>query len=129
MAKLSDFIAFRAAITLLKETGRASMIDDLYKRAKEEIKKPVNEVRNLVKEIYAPFTAEEISERISGLLKEPEINADITVVYQSVEGLHKACPDHMGDWYFTGDYPTPGGNRVAVQSYINFIEGIDRRAY
>ncbi|HQK69621.1 MAG TPA: amidophosphoribosyltransferase [Bacteroidales bacterium] len=129
MAKLGDFIAFRAAITLLKETGRASMIDDLYKRAKEEIKKPVNEVRNLVKEIYAPFTAEEISERISGLLKEPEINADITVVYQSVEGLHKACPDHMGDWYFTGDYPTPGGNRVAVQSYINFIEGIDRRAY
>jgi len=129
MAKLGDFIAFRAAIALLKESGRTSVIDDLYKRAKEEIKKPVGEIRNLVKELYAPFTVEEISAKISGLLKEPDVNAEIVVVYQSVEGLHTACPDHRGDWYFTGDYPTPGGNRVAVQSYINFIEGKDKRAY
>jgi len=129
MAKLGDFIAFRAAIALLKESGRSSVIEDLYNRAKEEIKKPVGEVKNLVKEIYDPFTMQEISAKISGLLKEPGVNAGIVVVYQSVEGLHAACPDHRGDWYFTGDYPTPGGNRVAVQSYINFIEGKDKRAY
>jgi amidophosphoribosyltransferase len=79
--------------------------------------------------LYEPFTAEEISARISAMLRNSEINAEVEVVYQSIEGLHEACPDHTGDWYFTGDYPTPGGNRVVNQSFINYIEGRDERAY
>jgi len=129
MAKLGDFIAFKAAIELLKETGREEMIKRIYESAKEEIKKPVKEIRNLVKEIYDPFTAEQISAKISLMLRNSQTKADVEVVYQSVEGLHEACPDHSGDWYFTGNYPTPGGNRVVNQSYINFIEGRNVRAY
>jgi amidophosphoribosyltransferase len=129
MAKLGDFIAFKAAIELLKETGKEEMIARIYEAAKEEIRKPVKEIRNLVKEIYDPFTAEQISAKISSMLKNSQIKADIEVVYQSIEGLHEACPDHTGDWYFTGNYPTPGGNRVVNQSYINFIEGRNERAY
>jgi len=129
MAKLGDFIAFKAAMALLNDSKKSSFITDLYYQALEEIKKPVNEIRNLVKDIYRPFKESEISDKISELLKEPGVNAEIKVVYQTVEGLHRACPEHKGDWYFTGDYPTPGGNRVAVQSYINFIEGEDKRAY
>jgi amidophosphoribosyltransferase len=129
MAKLGDFIAFKAAIELLKDTGKEEMIMRIYEMAKEEIRKPVTEIRNLVKEIYEPFTAEQISEKISSMLKNSEIKSGVVVVYQSIEGLHEACPDHTGDWYFTGDYPTPGGNRVVNQSYINFIEGRNERAY
>jgi amidophosphoribosyltransferase len=129
MAKLGDFIAFKAAIELLKETGKEEMIARIYEAAKEEIKKPVGEIRNLVKEIYDPFTAEQISAKISSMLRNSEIKANIEVVYQSIEGLHEACPDHTGDWYFTGNYPTPGGNRVVNQSYINYIEGRNERAY
>jgi len=129
MAKLGDFIAFKAAIGLLKDTGKEEMIMRIYEAAKEEIRKPVTEIRNLVREIYDPFTAEQISEKISSMLKNSEIKSEVEVVYQSIEGLHEACPDHTGDWYFTGDYPTPGGNRVVNQSYINFIEGRDERAY
>ena len=129
MAKLGDFIAFRAAVKLHEESGKSSFIYELYERAKEEIVKPVAEIKNLVKEIYEPFTGQEISFKISRMLKEEDINAEITVVYQSVEGLHKACPGHTGDWYFTGDYPTPGGNKVVNQSFINYIEGRDMRAY
>jgi amidophosphoribosyltransferase len=129
MAKLGDFIAFKAAIELLKETGKEEMIARIYEAAKMEIKKPVKEIRNLVKEIYDPFTAEQISAKISSMLKNSQIKSDIEVVYQSIEGLHEACPGHTGDWYFTGNYPTPGGNRVVNQSYINFIEGRNERAY
>jgi amidophosphoribosyltransferase len=129
MAKLGDFIAFRAAIELLNDTGRGEMITQIYKEAKEEIRKPVGEIRNLVRQIYAPFTPEEISAKISSMLKNSEIKSVVEVVYQSIEGLHMACPDHTGDWYFTGDYPTPGGNRVVNQSYINFMEGRNERAY
>jgi amidophosphoribosyltransferase len=129
MAKLGDFIAFKAAIELLKETGKGEMINRIYEAAKKEIRKPVAEIRNLVKEIYDPFTAEQISAKISSMLRNSEISAEVEVVYQSIEGLHEACPGHTGDWYFTGDYPTPGGNRVVNQSYINFIEGRNERAY
>lgn len=129
MAKLGDFVAFRAAVELLKKQGKSSFIYELYEEAKEEIKKPVNEMRNLVKEVYRPFTADEISREIGNLLRDDDINAEIWVIYQSVEGLHEACPDHSGDWYFTGNYPTPGGNKVVNQSFINFIEGQDKRAY
>jgi amidophosphoribosyltransferase len=129
MAKLGDFIAFRAAIELLKDTGREKMINDLYEQIKEELKKPVCEMKNLVKEIYKPLCPDEISAKISRMLKADEIKADVEIVFQTIEGLHEACPGHLGDWYFTGNYPTPGGNKVANQSFVNYIEGKNVRAY
>ncbi len=129
MAKLGDFIAFRAAIELLKENGKSDLIDKIYEDAKAEILKPVEEITNLVKEIYKPFCPDKISAKISSMLKTDDINAEVEIVFQSIEGLHKACPGHTGDWYFTGNYPTPGGNKVANQSYINFVEGRNIRAY
>jgi amidophosphoribosyltransferase len=129
MAKLGDLIAFRAAIELLKESGRESLISRIYAEAKAELDKPVEEVRNMVKEIYKPFCADEISVKISSLLTSEDINAEVEIVFQSIEGLHEACPGHTGDWYFTGNYPTPGGNKVANQSFINYVEGRNVRAY
>ncbi|MBP7028455.1 MAG: amidophosphoribosyltransferase [Bacteroidales bacterium] len=129
MSRLGDFIAFRAALELLKLTGREQLITDVYGRAKEELKKPDAEMVNLVQEIYAPFTDQEISNQIAVMLKTSEIKADLEIVFQSVEGLHKACPGHTGDWYFTGNYPTPGGNRVVNRAFVNYIEGRGGRAY
>jgi len=129
MAKLGDFIAFVAAITLLKEQGKDAIITDVYKRCKAQVNLPKEEIRNYVKEIYAPFTAEEISAKISQLLRPKEVKAEVQVIYQTIEGLHKAIPNHKGDWYFTGDYPTPGGNKVVNKSFINYIEGNNERAY
>jgi len=129
MSKLGDFIAFRAALELLKLTGREKVISDVYERAKEELKKPDAEMVNLVQEIYAPFTDKEISDQIGVMLKTPEIRADLEIVFQSVEGLHKACQGHTGDWYFTGNYPTPGGNRVVNRAFVNYFEGKGGRAY
>ncbi len=129
MSKLGDFIAFRAALELLKLTGREKVISDVYERAQEELKKPDTEMVNLVQEIYAPFTDREISDQIAVMLKTPEIKAELEIVFQSVEGLHKACPGHTGDWYFTGNYPTPGGNRVVNRAFVNYIEGRGGRAY
>ena len=129
MSRLGDFIAFRAALELLKITGREKVITDVYERAKEELQKPDAEMVNMVREIYAPFSDKEISDHIAVMLKTPEINAELEVVFQSVEGLHKACPGHTGDWYFTGNYPTPGGNRVVNRAFVNYIEGRGGRAY
>jgi amidophosphoribosyltransferase len=129
MAKLSDFIAFRAAIALLKDTGKEMMIQEIYGEALAEMQKPIDQMRNVVKEIYKPFCPDEISRKISSLLKSEEINAEVDIVFQSIEGLHEACPGHMGDWYFTGNYPTPGGNKVVNKSFINFVEGRNIRAY
>jgi amidophosphoribosyltransferase len=129
MAKLGDFIAFKAAIELLKKTGREKVISEIYEQSKIEIRKPVAEIRNIVKEIYKPFSANEISSMISVMLKNSEIRAEVEIVFQTIEGLHEACPGHSGDWYFTGNYPTPGGNRVVNQSFINYIEGKNKRAY
>jgi amidophosphoribosyltransferase len=129
MAKLGDLIAFKAAIELMKDTGRDSHIMEIYAKAKAEIKKPVEEIRNLVKEIYNPFCPDEISVKISSMLTSDEVKTCVKIVFQSIEGLHEACPGHTGDWYFTGNYPTPGGNRIANQSFINYIEGKDIRAY
>ena len=129
MAKLGDFIAFVAAITLLKEQGKDAIITDVYKRCKAQVNLPKEEIRNYVKEIYAPFTAEEISAKISQLLRPEGIKAEVQVIYQTIEGLHKAIPNHKGDWYFTGDYTTPGGNKVVNKSFINYIEGKNERAY
>ena len=129
MAKLGDFIAFRAAIKLLKDTGRESLIKSVYEAAISELNKPVDEMKNVVREIYKPFTTEEISAKIAEMLKSEEIKSDVEIVFQSIEGLHEACPGHLGDWYFTGNYPTPGGNKVANQSFKNYIEGRNVRAY
>jgi amidophosphoribosyltransferase len=129
MAKLGDFIAFRAAIELLKDTGREELVRSIYKEAFDELQKPVDEMVNVVKQIYRPFTPEEISAKISSMLRSNEIKAEVDIVFQSIEGLHQACPDHLGDWYFTGNYPTPGGNKVVNQSFVNFIEGRNVRAY
>ncbi len=129
MAKLGDFIAFKAAIELLKDTDKESIITEVYNAAKEELKKPVEEMKNLVREIYKPFSTEEISSKIASMLKSADIKTDVKLVFQSIEGLHEACPGHLGDWYFTGNYPTPGGNKVVNQSFINYMEGRNVRAY
>jgi amidophosphoribosyltransferase len=129
MAKLGDFIAFRAAIELLKERNMHDLITDVYNRAKEELLKPMDEMVNAVKQIYRVFTPEEISGKISVMLKSPVIGSELEIVYQNIENLHIACKGHQGDWYFTGNYPTPGGNRVVNRSFVNFIDGIDQRAY
>jgi amidophosphoribosyltransferase len=129
MAKLGDLIAFKAAVELLKENGNEQLLREIYEEAKSEILKPVGEIRNLVREIYKPFCTDMISRKISSLLKSEDIKAEIEIVFQSIEGLHEACPGHTGDWYFTGNYPTPGGNKVANQSFINYIEGRNERAY
>ena len=129
MAKLGDFVAFQAAISLLKERGMQNTIDEVYKKCKAQENLPKEEMINYVKQIYKPFTADEISERITELLKPEDINADIQIIYQSIENLHKACPENNGDWYFTGDYPTPGGNRVVNRSFINYVEGRNERSY
>ena len=129
MAKLGDFIAFRAAVELLKETGRGEVIRKVHSKALEELKKTDAEMVNVVKEIYVPFSDNEISRQIAVMLKTPEIKADLEIVFQSVEGLHKACPGHTGDWYFTGNYPTPGGNRVVNRAFVNYLDGINERAY
>jgi amidophosphoribosyltransferase len=129
MAKLGDFIAFRAAIALLKETGLENIINEVYRKCKASEEMPVDEIINHVRDIYRPFTPERISEKIARMLKTPDIRAEIIIVYQTIENLHAAIPGHLGDWYFTGNYPTPGGNRVVNRSFINFIEGRNVRAY
>ena len=129
MARMGDFIAFRAALELLKDTNQYHVVEEVYNRCK--IQQPLEDtmIYNAVKDIYAQFTDEQISDKIAQMLKTPEINAEVEIVFQSVENLHIACPNHLGDWYFTGDYPTPGGNRVVNDSFINFYEGNNRRAY
>jgi amidophosphoribosyltransferase len=129
MAKLSDFIAYKAAIELLKESHLENVINDVYKKAKAQEQFPKEKIQNFVKEIYKPFTATRISEKVSELLTPPTVRAKIEIIYQTIEDLHTACPDHMGDWYFTGNYPTPGGNKVVNKSFINYIEGKNVRAY
>ena len=129
MAKMGDFIAFEAAIELLKENNKGFVIDDVYRKCKEQELTPKEQIKNYVKEIYEPFTDQQISDKIAELLRPVDINAEVKIVYQSVENLHKACPDHLGDWYFTGDYPTPGGNKVVNKAFMNYIEGKGDRAY
>ena len=129
MARMGDLIAFRAAIELIKDSKNDDIIEKVYKKCVDENKKDVNEIKNLVKEIYNPYSDDQISSKISQMLKEKDIKADVEVIYQSIDNLHKACPDDLGDWYFSGDYPTPGGNKVVNQAYINYYEGSNSRAY
>jgi amidophosphoribosyltransferase len=129
MAKMGDFIAFEAAIQLLVDTKRENIIQDVYKKCLSQVNLPKEQVRNYVKEIYAPFTDEEISVKIAQLLTPISMKSKVEIIYQSVENLHIACPDNLGDWYFTGDYPTPGGNKVVNKAFINWMEKRNERAY
>lgn len=129
MAKIGDFIAFKAAIELLKQTNQYHIVLDVYEKCKAQQGKPDAQIINFVKEIYAPFTDEQISRKIAEMLKTASIKADVSVIYQTVDGLHDACKNDKGDWYFTGDYPTDGGNRVVNEAFINFYEGNNKRAY
>lgn len=129
MAKMGDLVAFQAAIALLKETHQENIIDDVHERCVAMVDRPMHEQVNVVKDIYRPFTALQISDKIAELLTPPELHAEVRIVYQSIEGLHAACPGHTGDWYFTGDYPTPGGNRVVNRSFLNWRQGKNVRAY
>jgi amidophosphoribosyltransferase len=129
MTKLSDFVAFHAAIDLLRERGEGETIKDIYRLSKDQQNLPREQIVNYVKEIYRPFTAEEISARITALLRPADLKAEVEIVYQTIENLHAACPNDKGDWYFTGNYPTPGGNKVVNTSFVNFIESRNQRSY
>ncbi|MCT4622931.1 MAG: amidophosphoribosyltransferase, partial [Schleiferiaceae bacterium] len=127
--KMGDFIAFRAAIELLKDRGMESRVQEVYEKAKAQEGIPDEEIKNYVKEIYEPFTPDEVSEKIAELLKPEEMKADLEIIFQSIYTLHQACPNNKGDWYFTGDFPTPGGNRVVNKAFMYYVEGRDERAY
>jgi amidophosphoribosyltransferase len=129
MAKMGDFIAFEAAIGLLYDRNLSHIIEDVYQKCINQSKLPKEQIVNYVKEIYKPFTAVEISTKIAQLLAPPNLKADLKIVYQSLENLHEACPKNLGDWYFSGNYPTPGGNRVVNTAFINWKEGKNQRAY
>ncbi len=129
MSRMYDFIAFRALIELLKDHKLTAKLDEVYDKCKADDEKPATEVKNYVKELYGLFTADEISAKISEIVRPKQIFADVQVIYQTIEDLHVACPKNLGDWYFTGNYPTPGGNKVANRAFINYMEGRSERAY
>lgn len=129
MTRMGEFIAFNAAIELLKERGKEQLIDEVYRKCKEQENLPKEQVKNYVKEIYDSFTEDEITAKIAELLTPENINAKVEIVYQSVENLHTACPNNLGDWYFTGNYPTPGGNKVVNKAFINWKENRNVRPY
>ncbi len=129
MAKLGDFTAFQAAIQLLKDNEMEHVINEVYKKCNMQKGLPKEEYVNYVKDIYKPFTVEQVSQKISEMLTDKDVNAEVIIVYQTIENLHVAVPDDTGDWYFTGDYPTPGGNKVVSTSFLNYIHGINSRAY
>ncbi|MCM1153214.1 MAG: amidophosphoribosyltransferase [Muribaculum sp.] len=128
MSSLDQFIAFRAAISLLRKRGMAQIIDEVYRLCKEQGNLPKEQMVNYVKKIYEPFSDDEISEEMVRLLKPDYVRADVQLVYQTLEDLHKCCPDHPGDWYFSGDYPTPGGVKLVNKAFISFYEGTDPRS-
>ena len=129
MARMGDFVAFRAAVELLKDRGQEGLIQEVYKKCKAQEQMPDAEVQNFVKEIYAPFTAEEISDKIAEILTPEGVKAKVSIIYQDIKDLHESCPGNPGDWYFSGNYPTPGGNRVVNRSFIYYVEGRKERAY
>lgn len=129
MSKLKDFVAFQAAVALVRETGREAVLQQIYAACQASLELPRDQVKNEVKTLYNLFKPHEVETEIAAILRPADLKAQFQVIYQSIEGLHAACPNHKGDWYFTGDYPTPGGNRVANRSFINFMENSDARAY
>ena len=129
MARLENLVAFQATLELLKENDLYHKVEEVYQKCKQQVELEDSEVQNFVKEIYEPFTDEQISDKIAELLSDESIKAEVKIIFQKVENLHKACPKNLGDWYFTGDYPTFGGNRVVNRAFINFYEGSTERAY
>ena len=127
MSRLKDFVAFRAALALLKETKQENILDNVYENCLAHADNP--EIANFVQEVYASFTPDQISRKIAEIIKPEKVTAEVEVIYQTVENLHKACPNHLGDWYFTGNYPTKGGNKVVNRAFMNFMEGKTVRAY
>lgn len=129
MAKMETLIAFKATLALLKERGLYDIVEEVYEKCLQQVNLEDKEVKNFVKEIYAPFSDQEISDKIADLLSDETVNADIKIIFQTVESLHQACPKNLGDWYFTGNYPTFGGNRVVNRAFIDYYEGNEGRAY
>ena len=129
MSRMSDFVAFEAAISLLRETGKANVIDEVYQNCLESEKLGNKQVVNYVQQIYKHFTDQQISDRIAKIITPTEIQAEVLVIYQTLDNLHKAIPNHLGDWYFSGNYPTPGGNKVVNRAFMNWMEGKNQRAY
>ncbi|MBT8253634.1 MAG: amidophosphoribosyltransferase, partial [Bacteroidia bacterium] len=129
MANLGSLIAFRAALELLRDQNKYGLVDEVYAKCKSQVKLNDNKVKNYIREIYDQFTADEISKKIAQLLSNNELGAEVEIIFQTIENLHMACPLNLGDWYFTGQYPTPGGNRVVNQAFINFYEGNQGRPY
>ena len=129
MSRMSEFIAFKAAIALLKERGMQNIIEETYEKSVEQLHRKKEEIVNYVKDIYAPFTEEEISDKIAQMLTSKDIKAEVKIVFQRIEDLHKACPNHKGDWYFSGDYPTPGGNRLVNSAFINYVDGQENKPH
>ena len=127
MSRMGEFIAFKAAMELLKDRGMQSVIDEVYRKSKAQQNLPKEQIVNYVKDIYAPFTQDEVSKKIAQMLTAEEITAQVEIIYQTLEGLHQAIPNHPGDWYFSGNYPTPGGNRLVNNAFINFMEGVDNK--
>lgn len=122
-------MAFQAMLALLKETGRERLLEEVYKKCKAQENLPKEQMVNYLKDLYALFTDEEISNKVAQIVTPDDIEAEVGVIYQSIENVHMACPEHKGDWYFSGDYPTPGGNKVVNRAFINFMEGVAARAY
>jgi amidophosphoribosyltransferase len=126
---MGEFVAFEAAVSLLKESGQENILVEAYQKAKASLSQPKEEVENYVKAIYEPFTDQQISDRIAQIITPKNIKAEVQVIYQTLDNLHTACPDHLGDWYFSGNYPTPGGNKVVNRAFANWMEGKNQRAY
>lgn len=129
MARIGDLIAFRAAIALLEENNLEHIIEETYVHCKQQLELGVNEMKNYVRDIYKPFTAEQISAKIASMLKPEDCKAEVEIIFQKIEDLHEACPHNKGDWYFSGNYPTPGGNKVVSRAFVNYMQGISARAY
>ncbi|HYH14849.1 MAG TPA: amidophosphoribosyltransferase, partial [Flavisolibacter sp.] len=129
MSKLGDFIAFNAAVELLKERSMDNLLNELYEECKELIRNDQLHTVNVVKKVYKPFTNEEITNKIAQLITPANLDIPVDVIYQTIESLHVACPNNLGDWYFTGNYPTQGGNRVVNKAFMNYMEGKNTRGY
>ena len=129
MSKLKDFVAFQAMIALVKHRKLDNKLEEVYAKCKAQENLPKEQLKNYLIELYALFSNDEISDQIAKIITPPEINAEVEVIFQTIENLHSACPDHLGDWYFSGNYPTPGGNKVVNKAFMNYMEGNENRSY
>ena len=129
MSKMQEFVAFRALVELLKDSGKEKLLDKVYKKCKKQCELPREEITNQVATLYDQFSYEEVSKKIAEIITPKGIKPEVEVIYQTVEGLSEACPNNNGDWYFSGNYPTPGGNYVVNKSFMNYMEGSNERAY